>query len=92
MHKIHYIMNLNQHAARHLDPANPNQLPAAARQLISEHSQYMLQHRGFLYPFEQVMLMRVQREMAGPDEQELKKEKRREYQRRWQQKRHSANA
>jgi hypothetical protein len=55
---------LSPRLTHHLTATAP--LPAAKVATILQHCSYMLEHRGLLYDFEQVLLLRVTRQLAAP--------------------------
>lgn len=61
-------MNIDKRVAHHL--ATLTSLPAGKAAIILSHCSYMLDKRGYLYDFEQVLLLRVaqQATLARPDE------------------------
>lgn len=64
-------MSLDRLLTQQLDlPTGPLRgLPPAKAALVLEHCTYQLRHRGFLYDFEQVLLLRVAQAItAEPDE------------------------
>ena len=61
-------MNIDKQVAHHLAALTP--LPAGKAAGILSHCSYMLDKRGYLYDFEQVLLLRVaqQATLVGSDE------------------------
>jgi hypothetical protein len=55
---------LSPRFAHHLTTAVP--LPATKVATITAHCSYMLEHRGHLEDFEQVLLLRVARQLQQP--------------------------